>query len=260
MLEALQQLGDIARLYPDPTAYRLRIAIGQQYGLNPEQILCGAGSDELISLLVRTYAGPGDEVLFPRYAFIMARIYALSVGAEPVDAPERDLCTDIDALLDRVTDKTKIVYLANPNNPTGSWVGRGQLRRLHENLPKRVMLIIDSAYAEFLPGEAADQDGYDPGIECVERGENAVMARTFSKIYGLAALRVGWMYGPASIINMCHRVRAPFNLSAPAQLAATAAVTDQPHIEGLRTEIITTRTAFLDRLRQLGPGIRRSQR
>ena len=250
VLDALQQVGDVTRLYPDATAYRLRTAIGQRYGLNPKQILCGAGSDEVISLLIRTYAGPGDEVLFPRHAFITARICTLGAGAEPIDVPERDLCTDVDALLNRVSEKTKIVYLANPNNPTGSWVSRGELRRLHENLPERVLLIIDSAYAEFLPTGAGD-GSYDSGIECVDRGENTVMTRTFSKIYGLAALRVGWVYGPTNVIDMCHRVRSPFNLSAPAQLAATVAVADQHHIERLCAEIIATRTAFLDRLCQL---------
>ncbi|MGE0717204.1 MAG: histidinol-phosphate transaminase, partial [Alphaproteobacteria bacterium] len=181
--------GEIHR-YPDGQSDRLRRTIARVHGLDAERIVCGAGSDELLQLLTKSYAGEGDEVLYSQYGFLMYPIAAKSVGATPVAAPERDLTTDVDALLARVTPKTRIVFVANPNNPTGSCLPQAEMRRLHAGLPSDVLLVLDAAYAEYV--EDAD---YDAGVELVDAASNVVMCRTFSKIYALAGLRLGWLYG-----------------------------------------------------------------
>src|SRR5712671_1989607 len=182
--------GEIHR-YPDGGAHGLREALGRHHGLDPARIVCGAGSDELIALLLRGYAGPGTEVLYSRHGFLMYPIGAMSVGATPIAAPERALTGDVDALLERVTDRTRIVFIANPNNPTGTYLGADEMARLHSGLPSSVLLAIDAAYAEFV-----NRNDYQPGISLVDRAENVVMLRTFSKIYALAGLRLGWAYCP----------------------------------------------------------------
>src|SRR5215831_12129622 len=178
--------GEIHR-YPDGSADELREAIARHHGLDPARIVCGAGSDELITLLLRSYAGPGDEVLYSRHGFLMYPINARAVGATPIAAPERELTTDVDALLARVTDRTRIVFIANPNNPTGTYIGAEAVARLHAGLPPSVLLAIDAAYAEFV-----NRNDYEPGVALVNRADNVVMLRTFSKIYALAGLRLGW--------------------------------------------------------------------
>jgi histidinol-phosphate aminotransferase len=210
--------------YPDGGAERLRAGIAGRFGLEPERIVCGNGSDELIALLSRAYAGPGDEVLFSRHGFLMYRLSTLAVGAMPRSAPESGLRTDVEALLSQVGPATRILYLGNPNNPTGSYLSAAEVEALRRRLPPEVLLVIDAAYAEYV--EAAD---YDCGAALVRDGDHTVMLRTFSKIYGLAGLRLGWAYCPPAIADALNRVRGPFNTSAPAQAAALAALDDREH-------------------------------
>jgi histidinol-phosphate aminotransferase len=207
--------------YPDGAAADLRGALGKTYDMDPERIICGSGSEELISLLVRAYAGPGDEVLFPQYGFLMYPICSKAVGATPVAAPEKDFRTDVDALLRAVTPKTKMLLLANPNNPTGSYINRDELRMLCEKLPPHVLVLLDSAYAEFVR-----EKDYSDGRDMVDAHPNVVMLRTFSKIYGLAALRLGWGYCSPEVAGVVNRVRGAFNVNAPAQAAGVAALKD----------------------------------
>ncbi len=216
--------------YPDGDTAKLRAALGRHYGLDPARIVCGAGSDEILNLLVRAYCGPGDELLYSQYGFLMYAINALGVGATPVAAPAKDYGSDIDAMLAAVTDKTRIVCLANPNNPTGTYVTKDDVRRLHAGLPKNVLLIIDAAYAEYV-----SRNDYDSGVELVDQAENVVMTRTFSKIYGLGGLRLGWMYGPAGIVDVMSRLRQPFNVNSAAQIAGIAALDDIAHTDASRT-------------------------
>jgi histidinol-phosphate aminotransferase len=212
--------GEIHR-YPDGSADELRHALGEHHGLDPARIVCGAGSDELIGLLQRAYAGPGTEIVYSRHGFLMYPIGALAVGATPVAVPERDLTADVDAILARVTERTRIVFIANPNNPTGTYLSTSEMTRLHAGLPDGVVLAIDAAYAEFV-----NRNDYEPGIKLVDKADNVVMLRTFSKIYALAGLRLGWGYFPPEIADVLNRVRGPFNVSAPALAAGLAALHD----------------------------------
>ncbi len=221
--------GELHR-YPDGGHRQLRETIARVHGLEPDRLVCGAGSDELISLLVRAYAGPGDEVLHSAHGFLMYAIAAKGVGATPVSAPERDLTADVEALLARVSPETRLLFLANPNNPTGSYLPAAALKYLRENLPEQVLLVIDSAYAEYV--EAAD---YEPGVQLVRDHDNVVMLRTFSKIHGLAALRLGWAYCPEAVVDVLSRLRGPFNVSEPALAAGVAALEDAGHVSGSRT-------------------------
>lgn len=220
-LEAYRAAAATLHRYPDGGAAALREAIAGAHELDPARIVCGAGSDELIGLLVHAYAGAGDEVLYSAHGFLMYSIYAKSCGATPVTARERHLTADVDALLAAVTPRTKILFLANPNNPTGSYLPVSELKRLREKLPADVILAIDAAYAEY-----PDAEEYADGRELVAGGDNTVMLRTFSKIYGLGGIRLGWMFAPEAIIDVIHRIRSPFNVSAPAQAAGIAAVQD----------------------------------
>ncbi len=210
--------------YPDGACTTLKAAIGRRFNLDPARIVCGAGSDELIGLLVRAYAGPGEEILHSAHGFLMYRLAALAAGALPVAAPERDLKADVDALLARVTSRTRIVFLANPNNPTGSYLTGEELRRLHAGLPDDVLLVVDAAYAEYV--SAPD---YDSGLALALEQPNVVMTRTFSKLFGLAALRVGWLVGPPAVVDVLERTRGPFNVGQPGQAAAVAALDDLEH-------------------------------
>ncbi len=211
-------------LYPDGHATALREAIGRLHGLDPDRIACGAGSDELLALLARAYVGPGDEVIFTEHGFAMYPIITRSVGATPVVAPETDLTASVDAILDAVTPRTRLVFIANPNNPTGSYLSAEEMARLRRGLPEQALLVVDAAYAEYVT-----RNDYDAGVRLVDAWPNVVMTRTFSKIHGLAALRLGWCYGPAEVIDVLHRVRGPFNVSAPAIAAGVAAVEDTSH-------------------------------
>lgn len=223
--QAYLNAADNLHRYPDGAVVDLRAALACEYSMDAARIVCGAGSDELISLIIRAYAGAGDEVAYSAHGFLMYPINAKAVGATPVAAPEINLRSDINALLKIVTSKTKIMLLANPNNPTGSYLTKAELHELRETLPEQVLLVIDSAYAEFV--EEAD---YEDGRDLVDVYKNVVMLRTFSKIHGLAGLRLGWGYFSAEVADIINRVRGPFNVSVPAQLAGIAALADKDFI------------------------------
>lgn len=212
--------------YPDGSAGELRAAIASAYGLNPDRIVCGAGSDEILNLIAHAYIGPGDEAIYSEHGFLVYPIAIKAAGGKPVVAPETDLTADVDAILARVTDRTRVVFLANPNNPTGTYLPFSEVRRLHAGLPPRVLLVLDAAYADYVR-----RNDYESGIELAATAENVVMARTFSKIYGLAGLRIGWCYAPAQVVDALNRIRTPFNLSAPASAAGVAALADRAHVE-----------------------------
>ncbi len=244
---AFREAGDYLNRYPNSAANDLRATIAAEYGLDAEKIVCGNGSDELLTLLAQSYAGPGDEVLFSEHGFLVYPIIARFVGAAPVTAPERGLKVDVDALLGKVTEKTKIVFVANPGNPTGSYLSAAEVARLHEGLPGNVLLVLDGAYAEYVTA-----DDYSPGNDLVNANDNVVMTRTFSKIFGLSGLRLGWCYAPPAVVDVLNRVRGPFNVSGPAQAAALAALADTAHTEKIRTENETWRAWTSQQLSALG--------
>src|SRR5215467_3234500 len=212
--------------YPDGSAAALRAAIGRTYGLDPVRIVCGAGSDELLNLLAHAFLAPGDEAIHTTHGFLVYRIATLSAGGRPVVASESNYTADVDAILRVVTQRTKIVFLANPNNPTGTYLPFDHVKRLRQRLPPQVLLVLDAAYCEYVRC-----NDYESGIELVATGDNVVVCRTFSKIYGLAALRLGWLYGPAHVVDALNRIRGPFNVSQPAIAAGVAAITDVAHTE-----------------------------
>ncbi len=238
--------GDLHR-YPDGGSSALIEALARVHGLDGGHIVTGAGSDELLSLITRAYAGPGDEVLYSAHGFLMYPIAARTVGATPVAAPETNLTANVDALLAAVTPRTRIVFLANPNNPTGSYLSATELARLHAGLPGNAVLVIDAAYAEFV-----DADDYTAGENLVRGANNVVMVRTFSKLYALAALRLGWAYCPPQIAAVLHRVRGPFNVNAAAQAAGIAALDDLPFLDAARRHNQVCREWFTTRLTALG--------
>jgi histidinol-phosphate aminotransferase len=209
--------------------------------------VCGNGSDELLTLLAAAYLRPGEEVLYSEHAFIVYKIAALANSAKPVPVPETNYRADVDALLKAVTPKTRLVYLANPNNPTGSYLRHDEVRRLHAGLSPDTLLIIDAAYAEYVR-----RNDYESGIEMVANFPNVVMTRTFSKIYGLAGLRVGWAYCPAAVADVLNRTRGPFNVSIPAQHAAAAALKDRAHVEASFAHNETWKTWLTDEIRKVG--------
>lgn len=209
-------------LYPDGSSWELREALASVHGLVASNIVCGAGSDELLQLLAHAYLSPGDEAIYSEFGFLVYPIAISSNGAHAVVAPERHLSANVDAILERVTVRTRMVFLANPNNPTGTYLPRAEIERLHSGLPENVLFVLDEAYAEYV--EPAD---YRTGLDLVARSGNIVVARTFSKVYGLAALRLGWVYCPFHVAEVLNRIRGPFNVSAPAIAAGAAAVSDR---------------------------------
>ncbi|ETR77074.1 histidinol-phosphate aminotransferase [Afipia sp. P52-10] len=215
--------------YPEGSSRVLREAIGKGFGLDPDRIICGAGSDELLNLLAHTYLGPGDEAIMTDHCFLVYPIATMANGGKSIVVPVKDFVTDVDAILAAVTPRTKIVWVANPNNPTGTYVPFDELKRLQRNLPPHVLLVIDAAYSEYV-----SRNDYEAGIELVATTENTVMCRTFSKIHGLASLRVGWMYGPGHLIDAVNRIRGPFNVSTPAMQAAIASLADTDYIARAR--------------------------
>ncbi|GAB5378382.1 MAG: histidinol-phosphate transaminase [Acuticoccus sp.] len=212
--------------YPDGGATALREAIAARYGLNAARIVCGNGSDELLAMIANAFLSPGDEAIFTEHGFLVYRIVTLAAGATPVVVPETGLAADVDAILAAVTARTKVVFLANPNNPTGSYTSADAVKRLREGLPEGVLLVLDAAYAEYVR-----RNDYDAGIELVATRDDTVMTRTFSKIHGLAALRLGWAFAPAGIVDAMHRVRGPFNVNAAAIAAGVAALADNGHVD-----------------------------
>ena len=233
--------------YPDGGHLALREAIANANGLPAEQLICGSGSDELLGLLTHAYAGAGDEVLFTEHGFLMYRIYTLGNGATPVTAAEKNLTTDVDALLAAVTPRTKILFLANPNNPTGSVIPFSEIRRLRAALPPHVILGLDAAYSEYI-----DDTAYEAGESLVREGTNTVVFHTFSKIFGLPALRLGWAFAPADIIDVMNRVRSPFNVTAAALAAGIAAVNDKSYIADMRQKNAVERARLADAIAALG--------
>jgi histidinol-phosphate aminotransferase len=233
--------------YPDPGAAKLREAIAGAYGLDPARVICGTGSDELLHIAASAYAGPGDEVLYVRYGFSVYDIAARRVGATPVIAPDRDYATDVDALLACVTERTKLVFLANPNNPTGTMSARAEIARLHAGLRPDILFVLDQAYAEYLD---ADED--DGGLDLAKSAPNVFVTRTFSKIFGLAAERIGWGYAGAEVIDALHRIRAPFNVTTAGQAAAAAAIADHAWVDASRAHNRTWREWLAGEIATLG--------
>ena len=231
--------------YPSTDHRALRHAIGEVWHLNPEQIICGVGSDEIIHFLCQAYAGPKDEVIHTEHGFGMYRIAALAAGAKPVEVPERERVSDVDAILKACNRRTKLVFLANPNNPTGTMIGPMEVRRLAEGLPPQALLVLDGAYAEYV-------EGYDAGAALIAERENVVMTRTFSKIYGLGGLRVGWGYGPREVIDVLNRIRGPFNLATAALVTAEAAVRDGAYVRKCQTENAKWRDWLARTLAEMG--------
>ena len=223
-IEAYRKAGEHLEDYPDGSASDLREAIGRAYGLDPDRIVCGAGSDDLLNLLARAYLADGDEAIHTTHGFLVYPIATLGAGAKPVVATETHYTADVDAILAKVTAKTKLVFLANPNNPTGTYVPFDEVKRLQRSLRPHVLLVIDAAYSEYV-----ERNDYESGIELVATCDNVVMCRTFSKIHGLAGLRLGWMYGPAHVVDAINRIRGPFNVNLPAIAAGVAAIEDTAH-------------------------------
>lgn len=246
-IEAYAQTAPSLARYPDGGASALKAAISDVHSLPLDQLICGAGSDELLCLVCRAYAGPGDEVIHTEHGFLMYGIYARSVGATPVVVPESNLTADVDAILDAVTAATKIVFVANPNNPTGTVLPAAEVTRLRDGLREDIVLVLDGAYAEFM-----DSADYDAGRALVESTSNTLMTRTFSKVYGLANLRVGWASGARSIIETLERLRSPFNINGAAIAAAAAAMRDVAHTEAGRAHNSRWMGVAVQRLRALG--------
>lgn len=220
-ITALKYLSENLASYPDAGSIKLRTALSEIHGLDVAQIVIGSGSDEILHLLAQVYLAEGDEAVISQYGFLMYPIVTLGAGAKPVYGLDKDYKVDVDALLAAVTEDTKIVFLANPNNPTGTYLTAEELSRLHAGLPQNVLLVVDCAYAEYVTA-----DDYSLGIDLVDANQNVVMVRTFSKM-GLAALRIGWMYGPSEIVGAVNRLRDPFNINMAAQMAGEAAARDE---------------------------------
>jgi histidinol-phosphate aminotransferase len=229
-IEAYRRIAGSLHRYPDGASDELRRALARHHGIEADRIVCGNGSDELIALLTKAYAGPGDEVLFTEHGFAMYPIATLAAGAKPAVAREKDLRADVEALLAKVNERTRIVFVANPNNPTGSYLSKDEIETIARGLPQHVLFVIDAAYAEYV-----SRNDYTAGMELAARAPNVVMTRTFSKIYGLAGLRLGWLYGPPTVIDVLNRTRGPFNVTLPAQAAGVAALHDVAHTDRART-------------------------
>ncbi|MCX7305654.1 MAG: histidinol-phosphate transaminase [Hyphomicrobiales bacterium] len=226
VVEAVREVAGRLEFYPDGSATRLRESIGEAHGLNPANIVCSNGSDEVLGLLAQTYLSPGDEAIFTEHGFLVYKIYIQAAGAVPVSVRETEERANVDAILAAVTQKTKVVFLANPNNPTGTYLPFEEIRRLHAGLPKHVLLVLDAAYAEYVR-----RNDYEAGVELVGNAQNVVMTRTFSKIHGLGGMRIGWMYGPGHVVDAINRMRGPFNVSAAAIEAGVAALKDRAHVD-----------------------------
>ena len=223
-LDALKRFDDLA-LYPDGHATALRHRLADVNGLKPEQIICGCGSDEILNLLTQGYLSPGDEAIHTEHGFLVYKLATGAAGGVPVCVAETELTANVDNILAALSDKTRLVFLANPNNPTGTMLPQSEIDRLHAGLPDSTILVLDGAYAEYV-----EPEDYPSGFDMVERFNNVVTTRTFSKAYGLAALRIGWGYCPPAIADVLNRLRGPFNVTAPALVAAKAALEDQKHI------------------------------
>jgi histidinol-phosphate aminotransferase len=214
-------------LYPDPGALALRDALARMHNLDPARIVFGTGSDELFSMACIAYLEPGDNIVQPAHGFAAWAIAARAVGGEVRNAPERNFTADVDAILSQVDTRTRIVFLANPANPTGTWLPFGEIERLQAHLDPSILLVLDEAYIEFGREHLAPA----AGLALTERAPNVLLTRTFSKLHGLAALRIGWGYTTSAIADALNRFRLPFNTPRPAQAAALAALSDNAFIE-----------------------------
>jgi histidinol-phosphate aminotransferase len=244
-IEAYQRAASNLHRYPSSDQLSLRAAIAEVLSLDPSRIICGAGSDEIIAFLCQAFAGPGDEVVHTEHGFAMYRISALAAGATPIEVRESERVTDVDAILAGCTEKTKLVFIANPNNPTGTMIGEAEIARLADGIPPQAILVLDGAYAEYV-------EGYDGGAKLVDQRDNVFMTRTFSKLYGLGSLRVGWGYGPAALVDVLNRIRGPFNLSQSALDAAEAAMRDLEYTNHCRAENEKWRTWLANGLSEIG--------
>jgi histidinol-phosphate aminotransferase len=246
-IAAYRSVADRLQDYPDGAATPLREAIGRAFGLDPHRIVCGAGSDDLLNLLADAYLRDGDEAIYTTHGFLVYPIATLGSGAKPIVAAEKNFTADVDAMLAALSERTKIVFLANPNNPTGTYIAFDEIKRLHRALPPHVLLVLDAAYAEYVR-----RNDYESGIELVATSDNVVMCRTFSKIYGLAALRLGWLYGPAHVVDAINRIRGPFNVNSAAMAAGIAAIGDSAHVEAARAHNEKWLAWLSDEIRKLG--------
>ncbi len=246
-IAAYQSVATHLQDYPDGSASELREAIGRVFGLDPDRIVCGAGSDDLLNLLARAYLADGDEAIHTTHGFVVYPIATLGTGARPIVAAETNHTANVDAILAAVTKKTKMVFLANPNNPTGTYISFDEVKRLHRGLPPQVLLVLDAAYAEYV-----QRNDYESGIELVATSDNVVMTRTFSKIHGLAAVRLGWMFGPAHVVAAINRIRGPFNVNAPAIAAGVAAIEDFEHQQRSREHNIRWLAWLTQEIEKLG--------
>lgn len=220
-MAAYRNAADALHRYPDPVYNDLRDAIAKKNNIDKSRIVCGVGSDEILKLACRAYMGPGDEALFVAHSFSMYPIAVTSVGGVPIEVEDTNYTADVDKILAAVTDKTKIIFVANPNNPTGTYIPISEIERLWQNIPDHILLVLDSAYAEFIR-----EEDYDAGIEFVEKSKNVLMTRTFSKLYGLAALRLGWGYACKEVAETLDKTRDPFNVPSSAQIAGVEALND----------------------------------
>jgi len=253
-VEALLKAAHDLELYPEGSAQILRDAVGEVYGLDPARIVAsGDGSDAILTMLANAYLRPGDEVLFSEHDFILYKIATFANSAKAVEIPDPKLRFDVDAALARVTPRTRIVFVANPNNPTGSYISHEEMRRLHAGLPQDTLLVIDSAYSEYVR-----KNDYEAGIEMVSRYPNVVMTRTFSKIHGLAGMRIGWTYAPAAVCDVLNRIRGPFNVSMMQQYTAAAAIRDRAHVERSVAHNEQWKTYLTDEIRKLGLAVNES--
>ena len=243
--EAVRRTVHELHRYPSTDHAALRQAIAEMHGLDAARIICGVGSDEVIHFLCQAYAGSGTEVIHTEHGFAMYRISTLVAGGTPIEVPERERVTDVDSILNACNDSTRLVFIANPNNPTGTMIGLAEIERLAEGLPPQCLLVLDGAYAEYV-------EGYDGGARLVEMRDNVVMTRTFSKLYGLGGLRVGWGYAPKHVIDVLNRVRGPFNLSGTALAAAEAAVRDTAYVEKCRHDNTRLRAWLSEALAEHG--------
>ncbi|MGI9368854.1 MAG: pyridoxal phosphate-dependent aminotransferase, partial [Ruegeria sp.] len=243
-IEAVRETAAELHRYPSTDHFGLRTAIGERHGLDADRIICGVGSDEVLQFVAQAYSGPGDEVIHTEHGFSMYPIIARMAGATPIIVAERDRKVDVDSILAAVTNRTKIVFVTNPGNPTSTMIEEGELERLATGLPGHCLMVLDGAYAEFV-------DGFDGGVSVVDRHPNVIMTRTFSKIYGLGGLRVGWGYACREIIDVLNRVRQPFNLSATALAAAEAAVKDLEYVDFCRSENARLRVWLADKLTEV---------
>ncbi len=237
-------------LYPDGSCTELREALAEVHGINAANIVCGAGSDELLNLLASGFLQPGDEAIYTEHGFLVYPIVIKANGATAVVVAERDLVADVDAILKAVTERTRIVFLANPNNPTGTYIPFDEVKRLHAGLPLECLLVIDAAYAEYVR-----RNDYEAGLELVSSSKNVVMTRTFSKAYGLAGLRLGWAYCPANVADVLNRIRGPFNVAMPSIAAGVAAVRDAAHLAEAVEHNDEWLPVVTSAIRQMGLGV-----